>query len=97
MIKHQKQQLEYDANVKSCVQIICLKSGVLKQIAGTHDLTFTDGEMREWVEGSGFEGYVHAALQSLVSDGLALETDTPGRWQIEWSNPSRLRQFRSQT
>jgi len=86
MLKLQKQKLEYDVQVQSCVQVLCIRSSISKQIAGTHDVTFTETEMRDWTRRGRLDSYVSEALRNLAKEGYAGETDRPGHWWINWSN-----------
>lgn len=92
-LKLERQQAEYNLQVKCCASVIHFIAHQKKIAAGTPELMFTEEDFRDWTRRGGYEPYVDAALQLLVKEGEAKETEKPGYWDIVWSNSSSDRRL----
>ncbi len=74
------QQRELTIITKSCEQVIWIVAQAYKVKLKTHDLVFTEDELREFA--GPYAGRLHAALQNMVTEGRAQQLEAPGEWRI---------------
>lgn len=74
------QQKELVARTNSCEQMVRILARFHKVKAGTHDLLFSEDELRSFA--GPFADRLHVALTNMAKEGTAQESKTPGEWRI---------------